>query len=168
MRSPGPGLADTVSDANTIWIGPLVRQAVARLKDQHLEHQHMIKSRLPPFEPSERVTARSRSARDGSKSITAVSHSRASPFGESPLRLLNVEKASLTPHPPPPSRTPVDRITNQPTLPGSWRSQLALRHTARIRALNASMNALSVGVPGLGYWKTFSGAGHGDSSSILQ
>ena len=40
----------------------------------------------PPFEPSERGTARARSGRNASKSTIAFSRSRASPFAESSFR----------------------------------------------------------------------------------
>jgi hypothetical protein len=87
-------------------LGPLVRQAVAGLQDQHLEHQHMIKSRP--------ATLRAVRARHRPLEITTEQfkiHNRSQPFqgialGREFLQaLLNVEKSSLTPHPLPPSRT---------------------------------------------------------------
>ena len=61
----------------------------------------------PPFEPSARGAAASRSARNSSKSTTWLSRSSSSPLAESCLRRsFNIKKPGLTPQPPTPSANP--------------------------------------------------------------
>jgi hypothetical protein len=72
--------AQTVPD---LELGLLVRQPVARLKHQDLEHHHRIQGGRPPFDRSERASAASRSVRKTSKSTTAESRSNGSPVLDS-------------------------------------------------------------------------------------
>ena len=76
------------------------------MKDQYFEHQHVVESRPPTLRA---VRARHRPLEGRTEQLKI--HNRTQPFqgialGREFLQaLLNIEKSSLTPHPPPPSRT---------------------------------------------------------------
>ena len=84
-------------------LGPLVRQAVAGLQDQHLPHQHMVERRT--------TAATAVGARHSPLQIRPEKlkiHQTIQPLKRVALRrkllqtLLNIEEPGLTPHPTPP------------------------------------------------------------------
>ena len=103
--------------------GPLVRQIVAGLQDQRLEHHHVIEGGPSAF--------RAVRARHGALQIRPkqfeINH-RAQPLqavalGRELLQpLINIEKPRLTAHLRPPAQTPTYRITNRSKSRGFWRS----------------------------------------------
>jgi hypothetical protein len=78
--------------------------------------------------------ARSRSARNSSKSITTLSRSKLSPLAESCFSRSSTSKKPPVPASPPPSADPAHRITNPPKLRGLWKSPIDIQFTLKAKS----------------------------------
>ena len=84
--------------------GALVREAVARLQDQDLEHEHVVERQGGhPLSRATRGTAWARSGRNSSKSHQSIQPLQGVALGRELLQaLIQIEEPDLTSHPPPP------------------------------------------------------------------